>query len=148
VLIKRAAERESIQPKTLTLQSDRGSAMIGGTAAELLSERAITKSHSRPRVSNGDPFIEAHFKTLKYRPDYPKRFPDIQPARSWAKDFFHWYNSEHYHSGFAFLHPAGLHAGRHHQIIEQRQATLDAAYASNPARKHSRVDSVPPQMAC
>lgn len=100
--------------------------MISGTVAELLSELAVTKSHSRPRVSNDNPFSEANFKTLKYRPDYPKRFQGIQHARSWATEFFHWYNYEHYHSGIGFLHPADLHAGRHEQVIEKRQATLDA----------------------
>jgi len=134
VLIQRTTEREGIKPETLTLHSDRGSAMISGTVAELLSELAVTKSHSRPRVSNDNPFIEANFKTLKYRPDYPRRFQSIQHARSWAKEFFHWYNYEHYHSGIGFLHPADLHAGRHERVIEKRQATLDAAYARNPAR--------------
>ena len=134
VLIERSTDREGVKPDTLTLHADRGSAMISGTVAELLGELAVTKSHSRPRVSNDNPYIEAHFKTLKYRPDYPKRFPDIQTAREWAKEFFHWYNFEHYHSGIGFLHPAELHAGTHHKVIEKRQATLDAAYTSNPER--------------
>lgn len=146
VLIQRTTEREGIKPETLTLHSNRGSAMISGTVAELLCELAVTKSHSRPRVSNDNPFSEANFKTLKYRPDYPKRFQGIQHARSWAKEFFHWYNYEHYHSGISFLHPADLHAGTHHQVIEKRQTTLDAAYASNPARFNRKPQaSRPPE---
>jgi putative transposase len=118
----------------LAIHADRGSPMIAGTVAELLNELGVTKSHSRPRVSNDNPFIESHFKTLKYRPDYPDRFNSISHARAWCRRFFAWYNEVHYHSGIGYLRPADLHHGNHHAIVERRQATLDAAAAAHPER--------------
>jgi putative transposase len=80
--------------------------------AELLDELGVCKSHSRPRVSNDNPYSEAHFKTLKYRPDYPSRFESIQAARAWCREFFGWYSHTHYHSGIGYLRPADLHVAR------------------------------------
>ena len=89
-------------------------------------------------MSNNNPFIEAHFKTLKYRPDYPDRFASIGDARAWSRRFFHWYNEVHYHSGIGYLRPDDLHAGNHTAIVAHRQAALDAAYAAHPERFTAR----------
>jgi putative transposase len=131
-LIKTTIEREGVPEGQLTLHADRGGPMISGTVAELLDSLNVRKSHNRPRVSNDNPFVESSYKTMKYRPDYPNRFEGLQAARAWCRGFFAWYNSEHYHSGIAFLTPAVLHAGQHHDVLERRQATLERAYAQNP----------------
>ncbi|MHB2022634.1 MAG: IS3 family transposase [Mycobacteriales bacterium] len=133
-LITEACRRHGVRRDQLVIHADRGSPMIAGTVAELLNELGGAKSHSRPRVSNDNPFIEAHFKTFKYRPDYPDRFDSITAARTWCRQFVHWYNEVHYHSGIGHLRPADLHHGRHHAIVEQRQAALDAAAQAHPER--------------
>lgn len=137
-LIEATCKREGINPKQLTLHADRGSPMIARTVAELLADLGVDKSHSRPRVSNDNPYIEAHFKTLKYRPDYPPRFDSITAARSWCQDFFTWYNTIHYHSGIGYLRPADLHDGNGELIRARRQETLDNAQAAHPERFHKR----------
>ena len=137
-LIQCAVEREGVERDQLTLHADRGGPMIAGDITELLTGLGVSKSHSRPRVSNDNPYSEAQFKTLKYRPDYPARFESIDAAQAWCRDFFTWYNHTHYHSGIAYLRPADLHAGRHPEIIEQRQATLDQARARHPERFRTR----------
>lgn len=147
-LIRRACQREGVDPTQLTLHADRGGPMIAGSVAELLMELGVHESHSRPRVSNDNPFIEAHFKTLKYQLDYPDRFQGLKAARDWCRAFFEWYNHTHYHSAIAYLHPADLHAGREGGILERRQATLDAAHAANPQRFASRPQPArPPERA-
>lgn len=133
-LIRETCRRHSVDRDRLVIHADRGSPMISGTVAELLNELGVGKSHSRPRVSNDNPFIESHFKTLKYRPNYPDRFDSIRHARSWCRTFFRWYNDVHYHSGIGYLRPADLHTGNHTVIIEHRQSTLDAAAAAHPER--------------
>jgi len=133
-LIREACRRHGVDRDQLVIHADRGSPMIAGTVAELLNELGVTKSHGRPRVSNDNPFIESHFKTLKYRPDYPDRFDSITHARSWMRRFAHWYNEVHYHSGIGYLRPADLHDGRHTAIVERRQVTLDAAATAHPER--------------
>lgn len=144
-LIREACRRHGVDRDQLVIHADRGSPMIAGTVAELLNELGVAKSHSRPRVSNDNPFIESHFKTLKYRPDYPDRFDSIRHARSWCRSFFHWYNEVHYHSGIGYLRPADLHEGNHTVILEHRQATLDAAHQAHPERftKRPRPARVP-----
>jgi len=143
-LIRRCCERPGIDPQQLTLHSDRGAPMIAGSMAELLADLGVHKSHSRPRVSNDNPYSEAQFKTLKYRPDYPERFASIQLARAWCREFFHWYSHTHYHSGIGYLRPADLHHGRHREIIERRQQVLDQAQATHPARFHRRPGPATP----
>jgi putative transposase len=133
-LIREACRRHGVDRDQLVIHADRGSPMIAGTVAELLNELGVGKSHSRPRISNDNPFIESHFKTLKYRPDYPDRFDSISHARSWCRTFVHWYNEVHYHSGIGYLRPADLHDGNHTIIVEHRQAALDAAAAAHPER--------------
>jgi putative transposase len=118
----------------LTIHADRGSSMTSRTVAQLLSDLGVTKSHSRPRVSNDNPFSEAQFKTLKYRPDFPDRFTSLEEARRHCKAFFWWYNHEHYHSGIAWHHPADVHHGRVEQVHAARADVLTAAYERNPER--------------
>lgn len=133
-LIREACRRHGVDRNQLVIHADRGSPMMAGTVAELLNELGVAKSHSRPRVSNDNPFIESHFKTLKYRPNYPDRFDSLSHARTWCRTFFRWYNEIHYHSGIGYLRPADLHHGNHTAIIEHRQTTLDAAAAAHPER--------------
>ena len=137
-LIRETCRRHGVDRDQLVIHADRGSPMIAGTVAELLNELGVAKSHSRPRVSNDNPFIESHFKTLKYRPDYPARFDSITAARTWVRRFVHWYNEIHYHCAIGYLRPADLHHGRHTTIVERRQVTLDAAAAAHPERFTSR----------
>ena len=98
-LIQEACRRQGVEKDQLVIHADRGSPMIAGSVAELMNELGVAKSHSRPRVSNDNPYIESHFKTLKYRPNYPERFDSIRTARSWCRSFFHWYNEVHYSHG-------------------------------------------------
>jgi putative transposase len=137
-LIREACRRHAVDRDQLVIHADRGSPMIAGSVAELLNELGVGKSHSRPRVSNDNPFIESHFKTLKYRPDYPDRFDSITAARTWMRRFVHWYNHVHYHSGIGYLRPADLHHGNHTTIIEHRQAILDTAATAHPERFTTR----------
>ncbi|MCP5035040.1 MAG: IS3 family transposase [Actinomycetia bacterium] len=133
-LIGETCKREGINEGQLLLHSDRGAQMTSSTIAELLESLGVTRSLSRPRTSNDNPYSEAAFKTVKYRPDYPERFGDIAQARTWMRKFVVWYNTEHYHSGIGYLHPADVHAGTHHDTINARQAVLDEAYQANPER--------------
>lgn len=146
-LIGRSCFREGINPEQLTLHADRGAPMIARSMVELLDELGVYPSHSRPRVSNDNPYSEAQFKTLKYRPDYPRRFASIQAARAWCRNFFDWYSQTHYHSGIGYLRPADLHHGRHHEIITRRQAVLDQAQAEHPQRFHRRPRPTTPPAA-
>ena len=91
-LIQETCWRQGVEKDQLVIHADRGSPMIAGSVAELMKKLGVAKSHSRPRVLNDNPYIESHFKTLKYRPNYPERFDSITTARSWCRTFFHWYN--------------------------------------------------------
>jgi putative transposase len=133
-LIAETCAKQGIVPQQLTLHADRGSAMRSKTVALLLADLGVTKTHSRPYVANDNPYSEAQFKTMKYRPDYPDRFGSIQDARAWARPFFHWYNHEHHHSGLALLTPATVHYGQAQTVIDRRQMVLQAAYAARPER--------------
>jgi putative transposase len=133
-LIVATCVRQGIQPGQLTIHADRGSAMTSKPVALLMADLGVTKTHSRPHVSNDNPFSEAQFKTLKYRPDYPERFGCQLDARTWAGTFFHWYNYEHHHSALGLLTPADVHFGRTQAILDQRQQVLQAAYQKNPER--------------
>jgi putative transposase len=121
-------------PGTLTLHADRGTSMRSKSVAQLLVDLNVTKTHSRPHVSDDNPYSEAQFKTLKYRPDFPARFGSIEDARAHCQDFFHWYNTEHRHSGIALMSPDTVHYGRSAALTAQRGITLDAAFAAHPAR--------------
>jgi putative transposase len=133
-LIRDSIEREQVDRDQLTIHSDRGSAMKSHTVAQLMATLGVTKSHSRPHVSNDNPFSESQFKTLKYRPGFPDRFGSQQDAQSFCGEFFHWYNDEHYHSGLGMLTPASVHYGHAAEVLARRGKTLDAAYAAHPER--------------
>ena len=102
--------------------------------AFLLADLGATKSHSRPHVSNDNPFSEAQFKTLKYRPEFPDRFGCIQDSKAHCRDFFGWYNNEHYHSGLNLLTPAMVHFGQAEEVIRHRQQVINLAYERHPER--------------
>ena len=102
--------------------------------SELLVDLGVIKSHSRPHVCDDNPYSEAQFKTLKYRPDFPERFGSLEDARAWSRPFFQWYNEQHYHSGLGLLTPATVHYGHHQPVQDQRQRVLDAAYTAQPER--------------
>lgn len=129
---KQAMDEEQV--KQLTIHSDRGAAMKSHNVANLLTSLGVRKSHSRPHVSNDNPFSESQFKTLKYHADFPDRFGSYQDALAHSRKFFDWYNNEHYHSGIGFVTPSSLHYGRASQVIIERQATLNQAYLANPQR--------------
>ena len=133
-LIAATCVRQSIPPGQLTIHADRGSSMTSKPVALLMADLGVTKTHSRPYVSNDNPFSESQFKTLKYRPDYPERFGCQLDARTWAAEFFRWYNYEHHHSALSLLTPADVHFGRAQTILDQRQQVLHAAFQKNPER--------------
>jgi len=133
-LIAQASERQGIAPGQLTLHADRGTSMTSKPVAMLLADLGVTKTHSRPHVSNDNPYSEAQFKTLKYRPDYPDRFGSLEDARGFHGDFFHWYNHEHHHTGIGLLTPADVHLGRAEQRRAQRALVLEAARRAHPER--------------
>jgi len=133
-LIAATCIRQGIQPGQLTIHADRGSSMTSKPVALLMADLGVTKTHSRPHVSNDNPFSEAQFKTLKYRPEYPERFGCQPDARSWASEFFQWYNYEHHHSSLGLLTPADVHFGRAEAMLDQRQQVLQIAYQKNPER--------------
>lgn len=118
----------------LTIHADRGSSMRSKTVAELLMDLGVTKSHSRPQVSNDNPYSESQFRTLKYRPQFPYRFGSLEEARLVCREIITWYNTQHYHSGVALLTPESVHYGRAQEIIEQRAEHLLVAYAARPQR--------------
>lgn len=133
-LISETCDRQGIAPGQLTLHADRGSSMTSKAVAFLLADLGVTKTHSRPHVSNDNPFSEAQFKTLKYRPDFPERFGAAEDARGFCGPFFDWYNHEHHHSALGLLTPADVHYGRVEQRIAERQLVLDAAFDAHPER--------------
>ena len=133
-LIEGSCARQGILPGQLTVHADRGSSMTAKPVALLLADLGVAKTHSRPHVSNDNPFSEAQFKTLKYRPDFPERFGCLQDARAFSVEFFHWYNTEHHHTGIGLLTPHDLHHGLVSVRVHQRAATLTAAYAAHPER--------------
>ena len=133
-LIAQAVEQQGITPGQLTIHADRGSSMRSKPVAFLLADLGITKTHSRPYTSTDNPYSEAHFKTLKYRPGFPDRFDSIVHARSFGRPFFDWYNHVHRHSGIGLMTPATVHYGRAEQVRDRRARVLETAYASNPER--------------
>ncbi len=126
--------KEHVDPTLLTVHSDGGTSMTSKTLTQLFADLGVVKSRSRPHVSNDNPFIESHYKTLKYCPSYPGRFSNIEQARAYCRRFFAWYNAEHRHSGIALLTPEDVHRGRVDQRRQARRGVLQAAYARNPQR--------------
>jgi putative transposase len=134
VLIRQTCAKQRIDRNQLTIHADRGSSMTSKPVAFLLADLGVTQSHSRPHVCNDNPFSEAQFKTLKYRPDFPGRFDSIEAARRHCQDFFGWYNVEHRHSGLGLHTPADIHYGLAEAIRDKRAGVLNAAYAAHPER--------------
>jgi putative transposase len=133
-LLSQTIKNQKADPLKLTIHADRGSSMKSKPVAFLLSDLGVTKTHSRPHVSNDNPYIESFFKTLKYQPEFPKTFLNIAEARYFCQEFFRWYNQEHRHSGIALLTPSDVHHGRAEERIAKRQVVLDAAYEAHPER--------------
>jgi putative transposase len=133
-LIATACQRHGIGSEQLTLHADNGAPMKAKTVCQLLIDLGVVESHSRPHTSNDNPFSEAGFKTMKYRPDYPDDFVTADDARAWMRRFVTWYNHQHRHSALGLLTPADVHFGRIEAVVAQRQAVLDAAFAAHPER--------------
>lgn len=142
-------ERERIQPRQLVCHADRGTPMTARSTALLYADLGVRQSHSRPHVSDDNPYSEAAFRTFLYRPEMPERFGSLEDARAFFTTLFAWYNARHYHSGIALLTPADLHHGRAAAIITARQLALDAAYALHPERfvRHPPRHPTPPPVA-
>lgn len=131
-LFREATDRYQIEK--VTIHQDRGAPMTAHAFLDLLSDLSITASHSRPRVSNDNPMSESQFKTMKYQPDYPRRFQSLDHARLWCEDYVDWYNFSHHHSGIANFTPAQVFTDQHHEIAQQRQEALSLSYERNPER--------------
>jgi putative transposase len=133
-LIAETCEKQNVLPGQLTIHADRGSSMKSKPVALLLADLGITKSHSRPHVSDDNPYSESQFKTLKYRPGFPDRFGSIQDGRSFCQDFFPWYNCEHRHSGIGLLTPEVVHYSKSEAVTNQRRIVLASAFEAHPDR--------------
>ena len=133
-LIAETCRRQGIERGRLTIHADRGSSMTSKPVAFLLADLGVTKTHSRPHVSNDNPYSEAQFKTLKYRPDFPKWFDSYEHARLHCRDFFPWYNTEHRHSGLGMVTPYDVHHGLADSRLQDRAAVLEQAFAEHPER--------------
>jgi len=133
-LIEQSCLKQNIQPEQLTIHADRGSSMKSKTVANLLVDLGITKTHSRPHVSDDNPYSEAQFKTLKYCPEFPDRFGSIQDTRAFCHPFFTWYNQGHHHSGIALMTPEQVHYGLASQVFDFRSQVLSAAFERYPIR--------------
>ena len=145
-LIEETIEKEGVLEEQLTLHSDRGPSMGSKTVAQLLADLGVTKSQSRPHTSNDNPFSEAQFKTLKYRPEFPKWFGSIEEGRAFCRGFFHWYNEKHHHSGIGFMTPFMVHHGLAEEIYRRRLEVLLDAYKNHPdrfVRKPPNPPSIP-----
>jgi hypothetical protein len=129
-----AMEKHAVPRDQLTLHADRGGPMKAKTTALMLVDLGVLKSHSRPHTSNDNPFSEAHFKTLKYQPEFPKNFETTEQARTFCRRFFAWYNQDHHHAGIGLMTPDQIHFGQAGTVYAARQATLDAAFLSTPER--------------
>jgi len=133
-LIEETLKRQNIEPGKLTIHADRGSSMTSKLVAFLLADLGVTKTHSRPHVSNDNPYSESQFKTMKYRPEFPERFGCVQDVRGFSGEFFRWYNHEHHHSGLGFLTPFEVHFGIAKERREQRAVVLRSAFDAHPER--------------
>jgi putative transposase len=141
-----AMTKHDVPPDQLTLHADRGGPMKAKTTAFMLADPGVLKSHSRPHTSNDNPFSEAHFKTLKYQPEFPRHFETIDEARAFCRRFFAWYNKDHHHAGIGLMTPDQMHFGQADAIYAARQATLDTAFLTSPerfVRRHPKPPKVP-----
>jgi putative transposase len=144
-LLGETIRKQRVVAEQLTIHADRGTSMASKTVALLLADLGVTKSHSRPHCSNDNPYSEAQFKTLKYRPEFPARFGSIEDGRAFCRRFFHWYNHEHRHSGLGFHTPDSVHFGHAQAIQVERAGVLQTAYAAHPER-FVRHAPVPPAL--
>ena len=144
-LFQDAMAKHAVPADQLTLHADRGAAMKAKATALMLADLGVVKSHSRPHTSNDNPFSEAHFKTLKYQPEFPKRFQTIDEARAFCRRFFAWYNEDHHHAGIGLMTPNQIHFGQAEALYAARQITLDAAFLSTSER-FVRQPPKPPQV--
>jgi putative transposase len=142
-LIGQAVEQQQVGRDQLTVHADRGSSMTSKPVAMLLADLGVTKTHSRPYTSTDNPYSEAQFKTLKYRPGFPQRFDSLEHARAFCREFFGWYNHQHRHSGIGLMTPATVHYGRAEAMHAVRSAVLDAAYQATPERFVRRAPTPP-----
>jgi len=142
-LIQESCLKQSIPKGQLTIHADRGSSMRSHGVAFLLADLGITKTHSRPHVSNDNPYSESQFKTLKYCPQFPERFGSIQDARAFCQTFFRWYNQEHHHTGIALLTPEQVHYGLSDEIINHRSKVLQSAFEQQPKRFKGQTPKLP-----
>jgi putative transposase len=133
-LLYESIRKQNIKPGQLTIHADRGSSMKSKPVALLMSDMGVTKSHSRPRTSNDNPYSESQFKTLKYNPGFPNRFGSIEDALGFCQEFFAWYNNEHRHSGIGLMTPGAVHSGNAKQLTNQRSKTLSKAFKQHPER--------------
>jgi putative transposase len=134
VILDVSCRKQLIAPGQLTIHADRGSSMKSKPVALLMADLGVTKTHSRPHVSDDNPYSESQFRTLKYRPGFPDRFGSIEDARGFCQSFFRWYNFEHHHSGLGLMTPAVVHLGKATDLLVQRQAVLDNAFQAHPER--------------
>jgi putative transposase len=142
-LISETCAKQGISRGQLSLHADRGTSMTSKPVALLLADLGVTQSHSRPHVSNDNPYSEAQFKTLKYRPAFPARFPTVEAARAHCQDFFRWYNNEHRHGGLGLHTAADVHHGQAAAVQNRRAQVLDAAYQAHPERFVSKPPAPP-----
>ncbi len=133
-LIAESCRKQDIEPGELTLHADRGSSIQSKPVALLLADLGVTKTHSRPHVSNDNPYSESQFKMLKYCPQFPQRFGSIEDARLFCRNFFGYYNHEHRHSGIGLMTPAVVHHGRAEKLTSARRQTLVQAQRAHPER--------------
>ena len=143
-LIADTLAKQGIAADQLTLHADRGPSMTSKPVALLLADLGVAKTHSRPHVSNDNPFSEAQFKTLKYSPGFPERFTGVEEARAFCQDFFRWYNTEHRHAGIGLMTPDVVHSGRAEEIHAARARVLLQAYTAHPERFVNHLPIPPP----
>jgi putative transposase len=144
-LLAETIRKQHVVADQLIIHADRGTSMASKTVALLLADLGVTKSHSRPHCSNDNPYSEAQFKTLKYRPEFPDRFGSIEDGRAFCRRFFQWYNHEHRHSGIGFHTPAAVHFGHAQRIQVERERVLQTVYAAHPERFVRHAPVPPPR---
>jgi putative transposase len=143
-LIADTLAKQGITADQLTIHMDRGSAMTSKPVALLLADLGVIQTHSRPHVSNDNPYSEAQFKTLKYRPEFPDRFTGIEHAHQVSHDLLTWYNGEHRHSGIGMMTPEAVHYGRANELYTARSIVLREAYQAHPERFVNHMPVPPP----
>ena len=144
-LLAETIRKQNVAIDQLTIHADRGTSMASKPVALLLADLGVTKSHSRPHCSNDNPYSEAHFKTLKYRPKFPGGFGSIEDGRAFCQRFLRWYNHQHRHSGLGFHTPAAVHFSHAEGLQVERARVLQAAYVAHPER-FVRQAPVPPPL--